>query len=470
MKARLHAVQRALWTLVIASIALGLLAFPRGNNQAYTAALDELTAFQQAFKQAELEKSLLDYARAQGVVQPALVQRAITGTQVPKVQLSAKAAPILPFAEIHLRTLTEVVEHAQPGSTLDIGSLTPAPLATSIAWRLARIAPAPPHYELQSIAIEPAQYTPADIELEAQVERSRVETLAAERAAAEADRKLNNSEEVFEARRKRRLPWKILLKFDEARKEARATLGERQKALTETRTRYEDEVKRAEATAAKAPSFTGPLPSKYALAQVTLTGAAGAETKLRVPVALEIRKAKLPQIGGTTFTATREAGLWDTAKDQTAEQAIDLTRSKFTWHYRYFEVGGIRIGGMTLLQALPCILPLILLLLLGRIRRVAGTYNPFGMTIDTSLPRVGLGSRALELTVLVFLPLVAIVLTALALWAVSQAPILPVLAAFAAGALGGYAYVELGGLQNLIEAVVRSHSNPPAKPEGETAL
>ncbi len=42
------------------------------------------------------------------------------------------------------------------------------------------------------------------------------------------------------------------------------------------------------------------------------------------------------------------------------EQAIELTRSKFTWHYRYVELGGIRVGGMTLLQVLPCILPLLL--------------------------------------------------------------------------------------------------------------
>ncbi|HET6336276.1 MAG TPA: hypothetical protein VFG30_23805 [Polyangiales bacterium] len=469
MNARLHAVQRVMWTLVVASIAVALLSFPRGNNRAYTAALDELTGFAQSFKQADLEKSLLDYARTQGTVQPVEVQRLITGPQVPKVQLSAAAKPIPPLAEIHLRTLGEVAEHAKPNGTLDIGALTPAPLAAAVAWRLARVTPAPPHYELTAVTLEPAVFTPADIELEAAIGKSRVETAAAEKAAADAEKKLTSAEDTFEARRKRKLPWKILLKFDEVRKTARVTLDERKKALDEIRARYEGEVKRAEATAAKPAAASGPLPTQYALAQVTLNGAPGQVTTLRVPVALNVQPAKLPGLAGSSFAATHEAGLWDAAKDQNAEQAIALTRSKFTWHYRYAELAGMRIGGMTLLQVLPCILPLLLLALLSRIRRVSGTYNPFGTTLDKKLPRVGLGSRPLELAVLVLLPLAAVVLTAFALWAVSQVPVLPLIAAFAAIGLGGYAFVELGSLQELLEAVVRSHSNPPAKPES-TAL
>jgi hypothetical protein len=470
MNARLHAVQRAIWALVVASFVLALTAFPRGNNGAYTSALDELTAFASAFKQSELEKSLLDYARAQGTVQPVEIQRLITGPQVPKVQLNAAAAPIPPLAELHLRTLGEVREYAKPGSTLDIGVLAPAPLASALAWRLARITPTPPRYELKSITLEPAKFTPADIELEAEITKSRVETSAAEKAAADAEKKLTAAEEVFEARRKRKVPWKILVKFDEARKTARTTLTERQQAFEQTRTRYEDQVKRAQATASKPAAASGPLPTQYALAQVTFSGEAGTTTTLSVPVALEIRQAKLPVLAGTSFTATREAGLWETAKDQTAEQAIALTRSKFTWHYRYAELGGIRVGGMTLLQVLPCILPLLLLALLSRIRRVSGTYNPFGMTLDQKLPRVGLGSRMLELAVLVVLPLAAVVLVSLALWAVSQFPVLPAIAALAAIGLGGYAFVELGTLQELLEAVVRSHSSPPSKPESRPAL
>src|SRR3954468_10195212 len=111
MKARLNAVQRALWALVFASLILLVLAFPRGHNRKYSVALDELTAFEQAFKQSELEKSLLDYARAQGALALADVQRAIGGPLVPKVQLAAAGAPIQPLAEIQLATLQEVLDH-----------------------------------------------------------------------------------------------------------------------------------------------------------------------------------------------------------------------------------------------------------------------------------------------------------------------------------------------------------------------
>lgn len=464
MNARLHAVQRAMWALGVASILVALLAFPRGDNQAYIAALDELEAFQKSFKQAELEKSLLDYARAQGMVAPAEVQRAITGVHVPKVQLSAAAAPVPPLAEIHLRTLGEVAENSKPEGTIDIGALIPAPLGAAVAWRLARINPPAARYELTKVAFEPAQFAPADLELEVTIGKSRLESAAAEKSAADAEKKLTAAEDLYEAKRKRRLPWKILLKFDEARKAARANLDEKKQAFDAVRTRYEDEVKRAEALAAKPAAASGPLPTAYALASVTLSGD-GTPTTFRVPVALQISKAKLPGLAGASFAQTREAGLWETAKDQTAEQAIAVARGKFTWHFRHVDVVGIPIGGMVLLQIAPCFLPLLALLLLSRMRRVSSNYNPFGTTLSEKLPRVGLGSRPLELTLLVLLPLGSTLLVGYALWAMSQVPVLPVIAAFASLGLGAYAFIELGELQDLLEAVVHSHSNPPAAPE-----
>lgn len=474
MKARLNAVQHALWALVLASLVLGVVAFPRGHNREYTAALEELTAFRDAFKQSELEKSLLDYARAQGTVQLAEVATRIEGPRVPRVRIASKAPPpIQPLAEIHLRTLAETVGHARPEASLPIGRATPTPLAAAVAWRLARRPVAdgatPPALELERISLEPAQFTAADIALEAEIGQLRLDTMAAERATADATKKLTTAEEIFEARRKRRLPWKILVKADEARKEAKAVLDEKQRTLDETRGRYESAVERAEATAAKPAAASGSLPGTHALARVELREASQT-FQLRVPIELAIHQAKLPPLAGTEFKATREAGLWNAVKDGTADAAIDLTRSKFTWHYRYAEIAGLRIGGMTVLQILPLLLPLILFLLLSRIRHVSGSYNPFGTTLDQKLPRVGLGSRPLELGALVLLPLAAVVLTAVALWAVSQAPVVPALAAVAALGLGAYAFIELGSLQALIEAVVRSHSNPPAKPGGESSL
>src|SRR5262245_36707421 len=185
MKSRLNAVQRTLWALVLASLVLLVLAFPRGHNREYSLALDELTAFENAFKQADLEKSLLDYARAQGAVAPADVQRSIGGPQVPKVQLAAASTPVQPLAEIHLNTLAEVVDYARPASNLSIGSLAPAPLGSAIAWRLARQTGSS-SYQLQDVKLQAAEFTPADIELETQVAQLRLDTRAAERAAEDA--------------------------------------------------------------------------------------------------------------------------------------------------------------------------------------------------------------------------------------------------------------------------------------------
>jgi hypothetical protein len=465
MKARLNDVQRTLWALVFASLVLLVLAFPRGHNREYSLALDELTAFEQAFKQAEVEKSLLDYGRAQGVLGLADVQRAIGGPLVPKVQLAAAGPPIQPLAEIHLDSLQDVLDRARANSTLDIGSLNPAPLGSAISWRLARQS-AGGRYQLQDVKLQAAEFTPADIELEAQVSQLRLDLMAAERAAADAAKKLTSAEELFEARRKRKLPWKILVKSDEARKEAKAVLDENQHTLDTTRERYESSAKRAEANGGKPATYSGKLPSAYGLAQIELRGENSTVTQLRIPVALTIRQAKLPPLAGTNFPATHDAGLWDDVKAGKVAQAIELTRSKFTWHYRYAEVAGLHVGGMTVLQVLPLILPLILLGLLGRMRHVSTSYNPFGTTLESKLPRVGLGSRALELAALVFLPLAAVALTSFALWAIAQAPVIPAIAAIAGLGLGAYAFVELGTLQALMEAVVRSHSNPPAKPEG----
>jgi hypothetical protein len=150
-------------------------------------------------------------------------------------------------------------------------------------------------------------------------------------------------------------------------------------------------------------------------------------------------------------------------QDKDAAQAIDAVRSHFTWHYRYVELGGIKVGGMTLLQLLPALLPLVLMLMLVRIRRVSVTYNPFGTMESTVLPRVGFGPRVLDGLALAILPFVAAILTTISLMAVGQLPVLPLLAAFASLGLGAYVFIELGSLQSLIDAVSRSHSTPPPK-------
>jgi hypothetical protein len=468
MKARLNSAQRALVALIVVSLALAALAFPRGNNAAYSAALDELSAFDKGFKQVELERSLLAYAQAQGLVPLPDVARAITGPGVPNVSAAAQAQPIVPIAELSLRTLGDVHERSKHGSSIPIASTTAEPLGSAIAWRLARINP-DGRYALVRIELEPTQLTAADVELEREVSKLRLETRTAELAALDAAKSLARAEEVFENKRKLRVTWKILLKFDELRKAAKASWNERQRIESDIRNRYERAAKRAQDTAnrpiqpvAKAPEF--------AIARVTLEAAGAPSTTLQVPVTLKTQAAKLPILAGTSFSATKDAGLWEEVKDGNAATAIARTRDKFTWHNRYTEVAGLRFGGMTVLQALPALLPLLLLAFLSRMRHVSVSYNPFGTTVTDPLPRVGLHSRAVELLALVLLPLIAVALTIHALWAVAQLPIVPVVAGVAAIGLGIYAFVELGSLQNLVEAVVRSHSSypPPGKQSNET--
>jgi hypothetical protein len=467
MKARLYAVQRALWALVIVSAALAILAFPRGNNGAYSAALAELEAFEKGFKQAELERSLLAYAQAQGIVPLADVAALVRGPLVPAVKAAPAAPPILPLARLELRTLADIQARSQKGSSLPIGAPTPEPLAAALAWRLARAGGT--GYSLVGTSLLPAQLSAADVEREREVARLRLESRSAEQAVAEATKKLATAEELFEARRKRKLPWKILVKSDEARKEARVLLGERQRGLDDIRARYEAVTKQAEASANDPAAVSGEhaLPSEFAIAQVLLDDAAAVRTMLKVPVALAIRPVNLPTLAGTDFAATRAAGLWEEVKNGSASAAIGGVQGRFTWHHRSIELAGMHIAGSSVLHALPCLLPFLLFAVLTRIRRVSVSYNPFGASVDIDLPRVGLGSRTVELVALVILPLTAVALTGAALWAVSQLPVVPILVGLACLGLGTYAFLELGTLQNLVEAVVRSHSSRP--PEDSTS-
>jgi hypothetical protein len=119
---------------------------------------------------------------------------------------------------------------------------------------------------------------------------------------------------------------------------------------------------------------------------------------------------------------------------------------------------------MTVLQFLPCLLPLLQILLLLRTRAVGAGYNPFGTTIDSALPQVGFRSRLLDALVIVILPVVAAACAASSLLLIGQVPVLPVLTAIVCLLSGFYVLGKLGELQSLVEAMVHSHSShPPAQ-------
>src|SRR5690606_38027037 len=89
------------------------------------------------------------------------------------------------------------------------------------------------------------------------------------------------------------------------------------------------------------------------------------------------------------------------------ERAIAAVRGHFNWHNRQREVAGVSVTGAAVLQLVPCVLPLMLLLLVLRVRAAAGSYSPFNPKVEMALPRVGFRSRALDSLVVIILPVLA---------------------------------------------------------------
>jgi hypothetical protein len=310
---------------------------------------------------------------------------------------------------------------------------------------------------LESLELRPAEVNDRDLELDAEVAKLRLEQLSAAATTVDLTKKLEAAEQLLEQRKKWKLPWKVLAKTNEARKEAKSALDAQKRSLKDIDARYEAAVKRAE----RPRKLLGhpPIPD-YGVAHVVVEQA-GKPREYDVPLKLAVRAVPVPALAGGELREVEAAGLWQEVQGMSAGDASQAVRAHFNWHYRYVEVAGLKVGGMTVLQLLPCVLPLLLYFLLRRMRAVAGTYNPFGTQVTAGLPRVGFGGRALDALVLVVLPLLAACCAAASLLLVGQVPALPVLTAVLCLLLGGWAFIKLGELQSLMQDVVRSHSNPP---------
>lgn len=455
MQARLSAVQRALIVLLVTSLAVAVLARPVPANGRLRRALAELEQFDAQFNRGNVEQSLLEYARAQGRKPLSELASAIGGKQVPSV--AAASGMVEPLASLQVATLSDVRNFGKPGSTLPIANTELAQLGPALSWRLARSAQPELPVTLQHVELHPADVTQADLELEGEVEKLRLEQLTAAAATSDAAKKLEAAEQLLEQRRKWKLPYKVIAKTNDARKEAKSALDEQRRSLHAIETRYEAAVKRAERPH---PALPYPPLREYGVAHVELNQG-GQARAYDLPVKLNVLAATLPPLGGGALREVEAAGLWPEVKSLSASEAIQRVRAHFNWHYRYVELAGLKIGGMTVLQLLPCGLPLLLWLLLRRMREVASTYNPFDTRVTGALPRVGFGSRALDALVLIALPLLAAGCATAALLLVGQVPALPVLVGVVNLLLGAFAFTKLGELQSLMQDLVRSHSNPP---------
>lgn len=471
MKERIEAVQRVYWAVLVLALIVIAIGLPLGNDAETMAVLDELTAFHAAFEdnKTAIEQTLLGQAKGAGLVSLADVQGGLSdpaaGPGLPKLSVAKDAGPIEPRATLELGTLARIQALLQPGATLTIASAQPKPLSEAVAWRLARQAKASSapneSYTLQSIALTGKAAQASDVEREREVARMRRELIDVEKDLADKQAEFQKLDELYESRRKWRATWKVLQRTNEDRLNAKAAMAKAQLKRDKLATSYEQLAKDAESFAGgKEQPVGAPGTTQHVVAIATIAPKSGGNAiRLSIPVALDVRTVPVPNITGADLPITRATDFWSQVKDGTGAQAIEQVRKRFSWHYAYVEVGGVKLGGMTIVQLAPLALIPCLLMLIRRSRRVASSYNPFDRDAGT-LPKVGVSP--LNIVILVLLPLAGCVLCAMSLIQLKLLPLVPMAVGLAVLGLGVAAHVSLRELSELSDAVRRSHSNPPA--------
>jgi hypothetical protein len=456
MEARISAVQQALLLLLVAALALAVLARPHPDNYRLTGALAELTTFRESFDRSAAEGLLRAQAEAQGLTPLAALTAKAEGPSVPRLNLPADAPPIRPLTSAHLATLSDVLSFGTSKAKLTLGSPDMDGLGSALAWRLARTQKSGP-FVLKSVALESAELSDEDLKRESETAALRLSVVHDLAAVDAASKRLETEERILEARKTNHASWKMVLKAMDAQKEATAALEQKKAALTKTQASYESSASRAEQKPkTKAP---GAVPA-LASARVSIEHASGPIT-FEIPVLVKARDVPITPLAGATFTVTRAAGLWDELKALDPDAAIAALREHFNWHNKRVELGGLEISGALALQLLPLILPLLLLLVRARARRVATSYSPFSTKVPGSLPRVGFGNRTFDALVVIVLPMLTALSAAASLLLIGRVPLLPALSTLACLALGMSAFSKLGEVQDLVQSVVHSHSYPP---------
>lgn len=448
------------WIWLVVATLVAAMALPLGDDANTMAALNEASAFAAGYDRSSLERSLHAHATALAGISLQKVTQRISGRGVPRVTAATEgAAPIAPHGKLELATLAQVEGLTAPGATSSIDVAAPDSLAQALAWRLARLATTGnERYTLQRIELGEGRCSAADLSREQQIGSLRLNVMQARANAAAAEQKQLSAEKVYELRRKWKSPWKAIAQANEKRVETKAALGEAQQKLMEAGASYDASAEQA----LKLPEdAAGDGSCRLALA--TLVEKGGAKVELRVPAKVERRSIAVPKVEGASFRAIKQAGLWPAVKDSTPSMAVAQLRGRFSWHNRYVEFAGMKLGGMTVLQLAPLLTIGMLLLLVRSCRRVSATYNPFDPPVVGNLPRVGLGARAANGALLLGLPLLGCALCAWSLLRIDQLPVVPVVCALASAGLGVFTFLALRRLLDLREAIMQSHSDrPPA--------
>jgi hypothetical protein len=451
------------WALCAASLLLCVLGLPLGDDRNSMSALNELRAFDTGFDRAALERALLSQASAQGMVALADIARGLGAPGLPKVSVAAAAPAITPRTEVQLNTLSDVNALAAAGATIGIGSPKAEALASALGWRLARRAPeaGADRYELQQIVLTDRACTSADLQREQTIADERLAAVNARNASVAAKTALAEAETLHEQRKKWKASRKAIQLANAARLEALAVSNSAVIALTQADARYAADAKLGEKLAAAPKGAGGCM-----LATATLLARpSAARIELILPTPIDQRRVTVPNLTGVDFPVLHAVSLWSVVEQQSAKDAIATLLSRFSWHYRYTQIGKIKLGGMTVLQFAPLLLLPLFSVLIRRSRGVGATYNPFDRTAGEVLPTVGLGVGALNLVALVLLPLTGCALCAVSLVGIDELPVVPVLCALSALGLGGRSHVALNELLELRDAVTLSHSHAPPPPD-----
>lgn len=458
VKERIKAVQRVFYALLIVDLVVIALGIPMPGDGATLDVLDEVSTFEAGFDRKQLEQTLLTHAQAQGLVSIDAIAASAKSEGVPPVRAAAGAKPLSPRASLALATLADVYALTGKDASLKLGMTSADALGQSLAWRLSRRSGAQ-SFELQSVTLSEQGCRSEDLQREREVTAARAELLHARRELAISTKTHEDAEKLTEQRKKWHAPWKSIMKANEKRLEALAVKEKDDKALQAADAHYERLAKQSEQ--AKPDDNSG-----CALATVELKEQpSGQSVSLSVPTAIEYRPVAVGSLTGADFPVAHSSGLWDELAKLSPEDAIAKLRGRFSWHYRYFEPAkGIKLGGMTVLQLAPLMLLPFFFALIRRSRGVGASYNPFDRPPGETLPMVGFGLSALNLLVLLFLPLAGCALCTWSLIELEQLPVVPVLCVLGCVGLGGSSQFALGELLELREAVTRSHSNPPPQP------
>jgi hypothetical protein len=455
MQARLVEVQKRLLTLLFVSLAIALLVRPELGNRRYAEALREVEAFRTGFVQKDAEAALQRHAASLARLSLADVVAAAQDKHGPKLKLlDGASAPAAVSASPELTTLGAAQQLSRSEAGLMVALPDASTLGTSLAWRLSR-AQRPGIHTLTGISLVGAEVSEAEADLDPRVGELRSKSLAARAAADDAARRVVNAERRVEKRAKRRS--RSLDKAEAQLSSARSVLEDKTSLHNQAQAAYDAAARSAEAPRKHLPFGTQPRTS---LALIQLKQ--GAERiAYEVPVRLVQRSVAVPGLRGAEFQAVQAAGLWDEVRTLDAAAASAAIESRFNWHFRKVSVGGVSLSGAKLLQLVPCLVPVLLGLLLVQMRRAETFYSPFSTKVPSSLPRVGFKHRSLEFAALIVAPLLAPVGASIALVAVQQLPLLPLVSSAATLTLGSMCFIKLADLREQAVSIVRTNSYPP---------